>query len=80
MSMRGYSEPCREIAIAIVARAVKDAKSRNGHALEARRWLMFHPWAADLCNWLDIDRENVKDWVLSLPPLSDKQARLDEAK
>lgn len=56
----------RRLAAAIVRRAALDARGGNGHSAEARRWLVSSPWAGDLLDGLDFDRQRVVAWVLSL--------------
>ena len=56
----------RRLAAAIVARAVRDAKSANdSRAIEARSWLVAE--AGDLLDALDIPQERLADWVAGLP-------------
>lgn len=57
------------LACAILARAVKDAQSSNGHSAGARRWLVCDPLAGDLLDALGYDRQVVAAWVGSLDPL-----------
>lgn len=61
--------PHRRLAAAIILRAIRDARSGNGHAAEARRWLASDPLAADLLDALDIRRERVTAWVEGLGPV-----------
>ena len=67
----------RRLACAILRRAVFDARSGNGHASEARHWLRFHPWAGDLLDALDLDRERVTAWVGDLEPLQQLSLNFD---
>jgi len=60
----------KRLACAILARAVRDAKSGNGHSTEARRWLAGDPWAGDLFDYLDIPPERVARWAVGLEPLA----------
>jgi hypothetical protein len=59
----------RRLACAILARAVLDAQSGNGHAAEARLWLEHGPLADFLLDGLGYDREKVRQWVQGLEPV-----------
>ena len=59
----------RRLAAAIIRRAVLDARSGNGRAASARRWLVSSPWCTDLLDALDIDRGAALAWVRELPNL-----------
>lgn len=59
----------RRLAAAILARALLDARSGNGHSAEARAWLERDPLAGDLLAGLGYDREKVCRWVQRLEPL-----------
>jgi hypothetical protein len=59
----------RRLAAAIIARAVKDARSGNGYAAEARSWLLSSPLAAYLLDVVEVDRGRVYRWVCELEPL-----------
>jgi hypothetical protein len=59
----------RRLACAILYRAVLDARSGNGQAAWARRWLARDPWAGDLLDALGYDRRVVRQWVQELKPL-----------
>ena len=58
----------RRLACAILARAVRDAKSGNGHSAEARHWLAGE--GADLAEQLDIAPSRVAAWVDGLYTLA----------
>lgn len=60
----------RRLAAAVIYRAVLDARSGNGHAAGARRWLTSDPWAGELLGSLGLDRRRVADWVNGLEPLT----------
>jgi hypothetical protein len=62
-------DPHRRLAAAIVLRAVRDARSSNGYAAEARRWLLSDPLAADLLDYLDLGQSKLTAWVEGLEPL-----------
>jgi hypothetical protein len=64
------SNPWRNLAAAIIHRAVLDAQSSNGRAAAAQRWLLSDPWAGDLLEALEVDRRQVASWVDSLEPLA----------
>ena len=49
----GTREPFRLLALAIIYRATLDARRGD---VEARRWLLSDPWAAYLCDVLDLSR------------------------
>ena len=57
----------RRLAAAILARAAMDARGDNGHAAQARHWLVSSPWAGDLFDGLNLDRGVVLAWVRELP-------------
>ena len=65
MDTGGY----RRLAAAIIARAVKDAQSGNGHSAEARSWLLASPLAAYLLDVVEVDPGVVRQWVRELDPL-----------
>ena len=60
----------RSLACAIIRRAMLDARRDNGHSAEARRWLLFDPWAGELLDGLGLDRRRILVWVDGLEPLS----------
>lgn len=60
----------RRLALAIIRRAMLDARRDNGHNAEARRWLLFDPWAGELLDGLGMDRRRILVWVGELEPLS----------
>jgi hypothetical protein len=59
----------RRLAAAILARAVLDARNGNGHAAEARLWLVCDPLAGFLFDGLGYDRGKVRRWVQNLEPI-----------
>jgi hypothetical protein len=68
--MSGTEANWRRLAAAIVKRAVLDARSGNGAAAEARRWLASDPRAGCLLDAMDISQERVTAWVSELPPVA----------
>jgi hypothetical protein len=61
----------RRLAAAILVRAALDARGGNGHAAQARRWLVSSPWAGDLLAWVAPDLAiNVAAWVGDLPEVA----------
>ena len=60
----------RRLACAILKRAVLDARSKNGVASEARRWLEGDPLAGFLLDSIDLDRRVVVAWLAGLPALA----------
>jgi len=53
----------RALAAAILRRAAQDARLGD---VDARRWLLFDPWAGDILDALGIERCEVRRWVLGL--------------
>ena len=67
----------RRLAAAVIWRAALDAKSGNGHAVEARRWLVSSPWCTDLLAWVAPDLAvNVAAWVGDLPEVAQSALEL----
>ena len=66
----------RRLAAAILRRAALDARSTNGRAASARRWLVADPWAGDLLDALDLDPGWVRRWVDGLPELRQPALKL----
>lgn len=60
----------RRLAAAVLRRAVLDARSDNGTAAEARRWLPGDPFCLYLLDAVDLDRQTVAAWVSELPELA----------
>ena len=59
----------RSLACAIIRRAMLDARLDNGHSAEARRWLLFDPWADELLDGLGLDKRQMAVWVSGLGAL-----------
>jgi len=51
----------RQLAVMILWRAVRDARSANGYSAEARAWLAGP--GADLAGMIDIDPVKVRAWA-----------------
>ncbi|MDY7080477.1 MAG: hypothetical protein SXV54_26660 [Chloroflexota bacterium] len=62
-------EAYRDLAIAILQRAARDARRRDNEAACARRWLVVDPWADDLLSALGLNPECARAWVGRLPEL-----------
>jgi hypothetical protein len=65
----------RQLAAAILKRAVLDAQSTNGRAASARCWLETSEWCAYLVEALELDVRKMRRWVGELEP--DKQLFFD---
>ena len=53
----------KRLCCAILLRAVKDVQSGNGHASEARSWLLSDD-ARNLCDLVGLSGDRVKKWVM----------------
>ena len=66
--------PWRVLAINIILRAARDAKSGNGYAASARKWLLLETKSRDWCEFLlmelGLEPEAVADRVRDLPDLT----------
>jgi hypothetical protein len=61
-------DPHRDLAAAILKRAVDDAINKNGlYAWPARLWLVFNPLARTLLAEFGIEQRVVLRWVRTLP-------------
>ena len=65
-------EAYRNLAVAILRRAARDARRRDNEAASARRWLVTAPWADDLLSALGLNPEWARAWVDELPELQQR--------
>lgn len=67
------------IAAAIVWRALLDARSSNGRAAEARRWLRTSPLAREILAafpGVGVGQRELEAWIEELPPARQPALRL----
>lgn len=69
-------EAYRHLAAAVLARAVRDAKSDNSHADDARRFLA-GPWAETIADVLEVS-DDLRQLVAGLPEPKARQLELWE--
>jgi hypothetical protein len=66
--VRSYPEPEKQLAAAVIHQAVREAKSSNGRAVAARRWLLSEE-AHLMLDLVGLEHQRIEAFVAGLGPL-----------